>query len=74
MYLLGRDFSRCRELLDLGMQAVKVDLCDRQPVITACAGMEAVFQGGAISAPCSRRIDFFEINERGRSQARCKLR
>lgn len=63
--LLGRNFSQSADLLSLGAQPVPVDLRDQQATIAACAGMDAVFHVGALSAPWGRRADFFAINVDG---------
>ncbi|HEX6291977.1 MAG TPA: NAD-dependent epimerase/dehydratase family protein [Herpetosiphonaceae bacterium] len=65
VYLLGRNFTQAHDLLALGAQPVPVDLRDRRATIAACAGMEAVFHVGALSAPWGRRADFFAINVDG---------
>ncbi|HEY0734608.1 MAG TPA: NAD-dependent epimerase/dehydratase family protein [Herpetosiphonaceae bacterium] len=65
VHLLGRNFTHSADLLNLGAQPVAVDLRDRQATIAACAGMDAVFHVGALSAPWGRRADFFAINVDG---------
>lgn len=65
VYLLGRNFTQAADLLSLGAQPVAVDLRDRSATISACAGMDAVFHVGALSAPWGRRADFFAINVDG---------
>ncbi|HEY0606163.1 MAG TPA: NAD-dependent epimerase/dehydratase family protein [Herpetosiphonaceae bacterium] len=65
VHLLGRNFTHSADLLSLGAQPVSVDLRNRQATIAACAGMDAVFHVGALSAPWGRRADFFAINVDG---------
>lgn len=65
VHLLGRNFTQSADLLSQGAQRVPVDLRDRQATIAACAGMDAVFHVGALSAPWGRRADFFAINVDG---------
>lgn len=65
VHLLGRNFTQSQDLLSLGAQPIPVDLRDRQATIAACAGMDAVFHVGALSAPWGRRADFFAINVDG---------
>jgi nucleoside-diphosphate-sugar epimerase len=64
-YLLGRNFTQSADLLSLGARPVQVDLRDKQATIAACAGMDAIFHVGALSAPWGRRADFFAINVDG---------
>jgi nucleoside-diphosphate-sugar epimerase len=63
--LLGRDFTRCADLLTAEAQPASIDLRERQATIAACAGMDAVFHVGALSAPWGRRADFWAINVGG---------
>ena len=65
VFLLGRDFGRSEHLLAAGANAVRADLRDRAAVWAACAGMDAVFHVGALSAPWGRAADFHAINVGG---------
>jgi nucleoside-diphosphate-sugar epimerase len=53
--LLGRNFAGVGSLLALGAAPVAVDLRDRGAVVAACAGADAVYHVGALSAPWGRR-------------------
>lgn len=63
--LLGRDFRRCGALIAAGATPLPVDLRDRTATIAACAGIDAVYHVGALSAPWGRRADFQAINVDG---------
>jgi nucleoside-diphosphate-sugar epimerase len=63
--LLGRNIARVGELIAAGALPVAADLRDRAAVIAACAGVDAVYHVGALSAPWGRRADFFAINVGG---------
>jgi nucleoside-diphosphate-sugar epimerase len=63
--MLGRDFSRAGSLLGAGAVVVRADLRDRAAVVDACAGADAVYHVGALSAPWGRSADFFSINVGG---------
>lgn len=65
VYIMGRRFSHCQAVLAAGATPVPVDLRDRQAVVAACAGMDAVLHVGALSAPWGRRADFFATNVDG---------
>jgi len=63
--LLGRDMAPARALITAGALPIVADLRDRAAVIAACAGLDAVYHVGALSAPWGRRADFFAINVDG---------
>jgi len=65
--LLGRNFQLApmQSLISDGAQPYVVDLRDRASVIDACAGVDAVYHLGALSAPWGKRADFYEINVGG---------
>jgi 2-alkyl-3-oxoalkanoate reductase len=63
--LAGRDFSDVSGLLAAGAVRCALDLRDRNAVMHACAGMDAVFHVGALSAPWGRRADFLATNVAG---------
>lgn len=63
--LMGRNFSDVSSLLKSGAVPVRADLRERQAVVDACRGVEAVFHVGALSAPWGARRDFQEINVGG---------
>jgi nucleoside-diphosphate-sugar epimerase len=63
--LLGRSFDGVGELLALGAAPLAVDLRDRAAVVAACAGADAVYHVGALSAPWGKRADFHAINVGG---------
>ncbi len=63
--LMGRNFAPVKSLLERGAMPVAVDLRDTEAVIAACAGVEAVFHIGALSAPWGKRADFYAINVGG---------
>lgn len=62
VYLLGRNMTAVKPLLESGAVPVVADLRDRDAVIAACSGVEVVFHAGALSAPWGKRADFFESN------------
>jgi nucleoside-diphosphate-sugar epimerase len=63
--LMGRDFSGVAALLARGASPIAADLRDRAAVMAACAGADAVFHVGALSAAWGRRADFHAINVGG---------
>jgi nucleoside-diphosphate-sugar epimerase len=63
--LLGRDMAPARALIAAGAQPIIADLRDRAAVMNACAGVDAVYHVGALSAPWGRRADFVTINVGG---------
>ena len=65
VYLLGRNFAWVRDVLAAGAKPVPVDLRQRDAVIDACAGMDAVCHAGALSAPWGARQDFVAVNVDG---------
>src|SRR5262249_57675051 len=60
--LLGRDMAPAGALIAAGALPVVADLRDRAAVVAACAGVDAVYHVGALSAPWGPRADFFAIN------------
>ncbi len=65
VYLLGRNFAPVQPLIKRGARPVQADLRDRETVIAACAGMDAVIHAGALSADWGPRADFLAINVEG---------
>jgi nucleoside-diphosphate-sugar epimerase len=63
--LMGRDMAPARALIAAGARQVVADLRDPAAVIAACAGIDAVYHVGALSAAWGRRADFFAINVDG---------
>jgi len=63
--LMGRDFSRVRNLLYMGAAPLRLDLRDRDGVQAACAGMDMVCHLGALSSRWGPRRDFWEVNVEG---------
>src|SRR6476469_8671967 len=63
--LLGRDMAPARALIAAGALPIVADLRDRAAVNAACAGVDAIYHVGALSAPWGRRADFFAINVGG---------
>lgn len=63
--ILGRDFAGSRGVIAAGAVPVRADLRDRAAVEAACAGVEAVYHVGALSAPWGKRADFRAINVGG---------
>ena len=63
--IAGRDFGTAQEVITAGAQSVIADLRDRAAITAACAGVDAVFHVGALSAPWGNRRDFFAINVDG---------
>jgi len=63
--ILGRNREIGNRLAQEGAEFVPADLRDPKAVLTACAGVEAVFHIGALSAPWGMRRDFEEINVGG---------
>ena len=62
---LGRNPDACAALASAGAEVVRADLRDREAVIAACAGMDAVQHVGALSAPWGRTPDFHATNVGG---------
>jgi nucleoside-diphosphate-sugar epimerase len=65
VFLLGRDFAGAEPLLKRGAVAVQADLRDREAVLAACTGMDAVIHAGALSAAWGPRTDFLAVNVEG---------
>jgi nucleoside-diphosphate-sugar epimerase len=65
LWLMGRDMAPARALIAAGARQVVADLRDSAAVIAACAGIDAVYHVGALSAAWGRRVDFFAINVDG---------
>ena len=65
VHLLGRNFSMVPDLLADGAIPVQADLRNRDKVMDACAGMDAVVHAGAMSAPWGKKDDFFSVNVDG---------
>lgn len=63
--LMGRNFTGSSALTRSGAVPVEADLRDREAVIAACRGVEAVFHVGALSAPWGPARDFHDINVGG---------
>jgi nucleoside-diphosphate-sugar epimerase len=63
--IAGRDMSTSQELIAAGAQPIVADLRDGAAIMAACAGVDAVFHVGALSAPWGNRRDFFAINVDG---------
>lgn len=61
VHLLGRNFQASHPMAI----PVKADLRERSAVVAACAGMDAVYHVGALSAPWGRREEFFRTNVDG---------
>lgn len=64
-YLLGRDFAPAAELLASGAIPAPADLRDRDAVVEACRGMDAVVHAGALSSPWGPRAEFHAVNVGG---------
>ena len=62
---LGRNTDACAALAADGAEVVRADLRDRDAVIAACRGVDAVCHVGALSAPWGRAADFHAINVGG---------
>ncbi len=62
---LGRNADACAALAADGAEVVRADLRDRDAVIAACTGVDAVCHVGALSAPWGRAADFHAINVGG---------
>jgi nucleoside-diphosphate-sugar epimerase len=61
--MFGRTFGEsAQSLLLAGAEGIRADLRDRDAVIAACIGCDAVFHVGALSAPWGKRRDFYDIN------------
>ena len=65
VHLLGRDFAPVADLIGRGAHAIMADLRDATAVAQACAGMDAVYHVGALSAAWGKRTDFYAINAGG---------
>ena len=65
VFLLGRDFAGAEPLLKRGDVAVQADLREREAVLAACTGMDAVIHAGALSAAWGPRTDFLAVNVEG---------
>lgn len=63
--LMGRDFATLSPSLRGRVMLRPADLRDRRAVVDACAGADAVYHAGALSAPWGRRRDFWDINVGG---------
>lgn len=63
--LLGRNFSSVHALLAQDAVQVQADLRDREAVIQACQGVDAVCHAGALSAPWGSRAEFLATNAGG---------
>ncbi|HYF66012.1 MAG TPA: NAD-dependent epimerase/dehydratase family protein [Herpetosiphonaceae bacterium] len=63
--MLGRDWSRAAATLAAGAIPISADLRDRAAIVAACAGRDAVFHVGALSAPWGRAADFHAVNVGG---------
>src|SRR5262245_9149899 len=65
VWMLGRQFGSAGPLLEAGAVKVQADLRDAAAVIGACAGMDAVYHVGALSAPWGCSADFYAVNVAG---------
>lgn len=65
VHLMGRDFGAAAELVAAGAVPVRADLRDREAVVAACAGVDAVVHSGALSAPWGPRAEFHDVNVGG---------
>jgi len=65
VFLLGREFGAVADLLAAGAHKVAVDLRTGGAVADACAGMDAVYHVGALSAAWGKSHDFHAINAGG---------
>ncbi len=63
--LLGRNFDAVQDLVAVGATPVRADLRDKQAVVAACAGMDAVVHAGALSSPWGHPTDFRDVNAGG---------
>ena len=63
--MLGRNFDHVRKLAALGAQPIVADLRDRNAVIAACNGVDAVYHVGALSAAWGSRKEFYAVNVSG---------
>lgn len=63
--LLGRDFGEVAGLLGAGAVPMRADLRDREAVVEACRGVDAVVHSGALSAPWGPWSAFEAINVGG---------
>jgi nucleoside-diphosphate-sugar epimerase len=59
VFAAGRNFS---QLSTTTVTQVKLDLRNREQVIAACKGMDAVVHAGALSSPWGKRDEFFATN------------
>lgn len=62
---LGRQPAKGEELRRLGVRFVQADLRDRESTAAACAGQDAVFHCGAMSASWGAYSAFYGSNVRG---------
>jgi nucleoside-diphosphate-sugar epimerase len=63
--LLGRDFAAIDPAIAADAEAVRADLRDREAVVAACQGADAVVHSGALSAPWGPRAAFDAVNVGG---------
>jgi nucleoside-diphosphate-sugar epimerase len=63
--LLGRNFDAVPDLVTAGATPVRADLRDKQTVVAACAGMDAVVHAGALSSPWGHPTAFRDVNAGG---------
>lgn len=61
----GRQLNKGEELQRQGVRFVQADLRDRERVEAACAGQDAVFHCGALSASWGAYSAFYDSNVRG---------
>ena len=65
VHALGRSFEKVQELATLGAFPVVADLRNRNEIIAACTGVDAVYHVGALSAAWGKPDDFHSINVSG---------
>ena len=63
--MLGRDFSTVQPQIAAGAKPLTIDLRDRDAVIAACTGMDAIYHVGALSTAWGKWTDFHAINVEG---------
>jgi nucleoside-diphosphate-sugar epimerase len=63
--LLGRDFAALNPAIAADIEAVRADLREREAVVAACRGADAVVHSGALSAPWGPRAVFEAVNVGG---------
>ncbi len=63
--VMGRNLAAAQAALAAGATPVLADLRDTAAVVAACAGTEAIYHVGALSAPWGARRDFVAINVQG---------